>query len=184
MLNIDIKFSHDSVDSVSWYFVICHCVQYLAHWAFLTLTATDPKPISAFLHWLLPVAFRTNFEIFFRLRRCPTLMLLAPQWNNSPWCLKGALYFFYFLFRPLSLWPDSVRAAGYRRMAQWWRWETCWRWWVRWGSGRPAPRSGRGSSYPHTPPSQGPTLGPTAGCLIAAAHTDLRTALWGIRTCY
>lgn len=86
--------------------------------------------------------------------------------------------------RPLLLWPGSLQASQCCRTVQWWRWGTCWRWWVLRGSGRSAPGNGPGSSYPHTPPSQGPRLEPGAGCQIAAAHTDQRTVLWGRRPCY
>lgn len=85
---------------------------------------------------------------------------------------------------PLLLWPGSLQASQCCHTVQWGRWGTCWRWSVLRGSGRSAPSNGPGSSYPHTPPSQGPGLEPAAGCQIAAAHTDQRTVLWGRRPCY
>lgn len=81
--------------------------------------------------------------------------------------------------RPLLLWPGSLQATQCCRTVRWWRWQTCWRWWVLRGWERSAPGNGPCSSYPHTRPSQGPRSEPAAGCLMAAAHTDQRPALWG-----
>lgn len=90
------------------------------------------------------------------------------------YCLLLSVIFFL-------LSPGSLRAEGCRHTARWWHWGTCWRWSVLWGLGRSAPGSGPGSSYPHTPPSPGPTQEPAAGCLTAPTHTDRTTRLWGRR---
>lgn len=75
-----------------------------APWAFWTLwLQCDPKPISAFLHWLLPVAFRTNFEIFFKHWGSGDVQrwfYSLPSETTPPRCLKEALYFLFFYFVP------------------------------------------------------------------------------------